>query len=953
MYELYTTRFCGILIPMANTTKRTESKEAKRSTGRPRAEEKEPRKSRDTANVRGNGSGRASARERGPVRDREPVREPEYETHADEILLILTGALTVFLFLCNFGICGTVGNALRYVMFGLFGLPAYVLPPLAFFAAFFAYANGYSRAAKIKIGGGIGALTLISMICELAVGRITQMDHYSLPEIFSACGKERNGGGVIAGSLTYGGLHTLSFVGLALLLAVGLIVCTVLITGRSFLKGLQRGGRYVAERTSREMQEMRERGERRRRIQEKRRIREEEERKFRIEQQEDEKVLRRDRKADGVTWNTKLDRDRSEESDGLRNETDLFVPDGRIMRDDVHQITVHRYGEEEEPEPENAWYDRVGPVDADADNVRGNIREIAPEGEDETETEYQREPVLTPPEPPAPPTLPEPAAEAADEPKEVRPKKPKRSFFDDPEEAPPAEPRAEIKERKPAAAPAQPEPKKKAPAVYRFPPIDLLHKGKKSDGDSDENLKDTAGKLEEILKTFGVNARVTDISQGPTVTRYELQPEAGVKVSKILGLTDDIKLNLAATDIRIEAPIPGKAAVGIEVPNRSVATVYFRDVVDTQDFRAFKSRLAFGVGKDLAGKPVIADIAKMPHVLIAGATGSGKSVCINTIIMSILYKATPEEVRLIMIDPKVVELSVYNGIPHLLIPVVTEPQKAAAALNWAVAEMTKRYKLFADSGVRDLSGYNAHLEKSGEGTRLPQILVIVDELADLMMTCANDVEAAIVRLTQLARAAGIHLVIATQRPSVDVITGLIKANMPSRVAFAVTSNTDSRTILDMVGAERLLGKGDMLFFPQGYTRPARVQGAFVSDEEVADVTAFIREQGYEPADQEKTQEEMERYESAGGNLTGAGGSDGGDGRDAFFADAARLVIGKDKASIGMLQRVFKVGFNRAARIMDQLCEAGVVSEEEGTKPRKVLMSQIEFEELMKGGSDEN
>ena len=457
-------------------------------------------------------------------------------------------------------------------------------------------------------------------------------------------------------------------------------------------------------------------------------------------------------------------------------------------------------------------------------------------------------------------------------------------------------------------------------------------------------------RLQQTLGTFGVKVTVTDISQGPSVTRYELQPEQGVKVSKIVGLADDIKLNLAATDIRIEAPIPGKAAVGIEVPNKENTAVAFRDLVESKEFKEFPSNLAFAVGKDIGGKIVVADIAKMPHMLIAGATGSGKSVCINTIIMGILYKAKPEDVKMIMVDPKVVELSVYNGIPHLLIPVVTDPKKAAAALHWGVAEMTDRYKKFADYNVRDLKGYNKKVESmraSGDPEapeKLPQILIIVDELADLMMVSPGEVEESICRLAQLARACGIHLIIATQRPSVDVITGLIKANMPSRVAFAVSSGVDSRTILDMVGAEKLLGKGDMLFYPQGYPKPARIQGAFVSDKEVGDVVDYLKNQAIGNVYSDDVAEQIKSMGSAsgGGSSSGEGGSE----YDQYFADAGRFIIDKDKASIGMLQRVFKIGFNRAARIMDQLCEAGVVGEEEGTKPRKVLMSAEEFEQFV-------
>lgn len=479
---------------------------------------------------------------------------------------------------------------------------------------------------------------------------------------------------------------------------------------------------------------------------------------------------------------------------------------------------------------------------------------------------------------------------------------------------------------------------------YVFPPSNLLKLSENKKVVSDEEYKQTAIKLQQTLHNFGVSVRVTNISCGPVVTRYELSPEQGVKVSKIVALQDDIKLSLAANDIRIEAPIPGKSAVGIEVPNKENNIVYFRELIESKEFKEDKYRLGFAVGKDISGQTVVTDIAKMPHLLIAGATGSGKSVCINTLIMSILYKYSPDDVKLIMVDPKVVELSIYNGIPHLLIPVVTEPKKAASAINWAVAEMTDRYKKFADAGVRDLRGYNEKIEKAklrGEVEDLPeklsQIVIIIDELADLMMVAQNEVEEAICRLAQLARACGIHLVIATQRPSVNVITGLIKANIPSRIAFAVTSGVDSRTILDSVGADKLLGKGDMLFSPQGSPKPMRVQGAFISDNEVQDVVDFIKNQGYSESYDMNTLEKIENGSSIDNRTSNTD-------VDELFLQAGRFIIDKEKASIGNLQRVFKIGFNRAARIMDQLYEAGVVGNEQGTKPREILMDMETFEE---------
>lgn len=483
---------------------------------------------------------------------------------------------------------------------------------------------------------------------------------------------------------------------------------------------------------------------------------------------------------------------------------------------------------------------------------------------------------------------------------------------------------------------------------YVFPPLDLLSKPKSNPAvGRDQELRETAAKLQQTLHNFGVGVRVTNVSCGPSVTRYELTPDQGVKVSRIVNLSDDIKLNLAAADIRIEAPIPGKAAVGIEVPNKTNSPVPLRELLETKEFKEHPSSLAFAAGKDIAGKPVVADIARMPHLLIAGATGSGKSVCINTIIMSLLYKAKPEDVKLIMIDPKVVELSVYNGIPHLLIPVVTDPKKASGALNWAVAEMTGRYQKFAEYNVRDLKGYNKKVEAikdipdKDKPEKMPQIVIIVDELADLMMVAPGEVEDAICRLAQLARAAGIHLIIATQRPSVNVITGLIKANMPSRIAFSVSSGVDSRTIIDMVGAEKLLGKGDMLFYPQGYQKPARVQGAFVSDTEVSDVVEFLTQENGVSQGSADIESKISQAQSMG-----CGDSSGESEIDEYFEKAGRFIIEKDKASIGMLQRLLKIGFNRAARIMDQLADAGVVGPEEGTKPRKILMSMEEFEDYI-------
>ncbi|TCO79887.1 FtsK/SpoIIIE family DNA translocase [Marinisporobacter balticus] len=474
----------------------------------------------------------------------------------------------------------------------------------------------------------------------------------------------------------------------------------------------------------------------------------------------------------------------------------------------------------------------------------------------------------------------------------------------------------------------------KCEVAYRFPSLNLLQDNPIANTKNDKKeILHKAKILEQTLGNFGVDAKVIQVSKGPTITRYEIQPSPGVKVSKIVNLSDDIALNLAACNIRIEAPIPGKAAVGIEIPNDNVSMVTIKEVLESEKFINSDSKLTFVLGKDIAGNPMTADLAKMPHMLIAGATGSGKSVCINTFITSILYKATPEEVKLLLVDPKVVELNNYNGIPHLLIPVVTDPKKASSALNWAVTEMTNRYKYFAQNSVRDINGYNEKMKNNGEET-LPKIVIIIDELADLMMVSPGQVEDSICRLAQMARAAGIHLIVATQRPSVDVITGVIKANIPSRIAFAVSSQMDSRTILDMGGAEKLLGKGDMLFYPVGASKPIRVQGAFITDGEVEKIVNFVKEQDiahkYEEDIIEKVESNLSKEEES---------------LDELLKDAIELVIEVQQASISMLQRRFRIGYNRAARLIDAMEERNIVGQHIGSKPREVLISKEDFEEM--------
>ena len=823
--------------------------------------------------------------------------EPVDNAIRNEVILIGVFAVAVFLFLCYFGIVGVAGDVISAVMFGLFGLTAYIAPVLLFLSVAFALSNRGSNIAKGKLAAAVFLFLLIGMVCELLAGVWKEDTLYNVKNIYERCSESHMGGGVLAGTLSYLSCHFLSIAGTVLVILVLFIICLVILTEKSFVHGVKSGGQKVYEKTREDAYVRRERAEKKRSEQEETRRAKDEERRLKEEEKENEKILRMDKKVTGVMLNTALTGEEEKKTESS-------------VHDDIHEIILNNFDENDLKEVE------IHITSAQQEEME--LREEKPQEEEE---------ILT--------------AEPSPVPAEHR------------TERPVAKPKAET-DRKNSALDIAGESRKASGAFsgkYAFPPLRLLQKGVvKGEGDSAKQLKETAMHLQQTLATFGVKVTITDISKGPAVTRYEMQPEQGVKVSKIVGLSDDIKLNLAATDIRIEAPIPGKAAVGIEVPNKENSTVALRDLLEAKEFKEFPSKLAFAVGRDIGGKTVVADIAKMPHMLIAGATGSGKSVCINTLIMSILYKAQPDEVKLIMVDPKVVELSVYNGIPHLLIPVVTDPKKAAAALHWGVAEMNERYKQFADYNVRDLKGYNKAVEnRKGQGeevpAKMPQIVIIVDELADLMMVAPGEVEESICRLAQLARAAGIHLIIATQRPSVDVITGLIKANMPSRVAFAVSSGVDSRTILDMNGAEKLLGKGDMLFYPQGYPKPVRIQGAFVSDKEVSDVVDYLKNQAIGNVYSEDVEEKIKDIGVGGGSETGSAG-DGGNSRDQYFTEAGKFIIEKDKASIGMLQRVFKVGFNRAARIMDQLCDAGVVGEEEGTKPRKVLMSMEQFEQLI-------
>lgn len=926
-------------------------------------------------------------------RSRQVQRTAQDSELFHEIGLIVLFVVMVILFCCNFGIIGPVGNAISGVLFGIFGFTAYIAPIVIFLAVAFWFANEGNPTAVRKMIAGVVLFLMLGVICDLIARIAGSMEQYDIKLLYTNCSTGKKGGGILAGSICYLLLHYLETVGTVLVVLLCSVISLILVTERSFLNSMRNGGDRIRELSREDAVRRRENAQIRRQEQEERnsqreearRIREEErrireeERRLRAEEKENEQILnaipRREKKVRGVMMDTSLKKQetqpvgRREDIHEIVYEEDAqeipVVEETRVTSSDfdkikvtgMHQVTMQEAAAEEPYEEipveevtsaatfkkpferRESWQEEAALLTPQAESIRIHKEDI-PEPVEEPVTEWQSSSDMRQLQPETEPVVREPAetatAESRIRPKITAPEPPKGNSL------------AEDQIHKDIAKAA-----KQPPAEYRIPPLGLLQKGKAATGDSSRELKETAMRLQQTLNTFGVKVTITDISQGPSVTRYELQPEQGVKVSKIVGLADDIKLNLAATDIRIEAPIPGKAAIGIEVPNKENMTVALRDLLESKEFQEFNSNIAFAVGKDIAGKTVVADIAKMPHMLIAGATGSGKSVCINTLIMSILYKAHPDDVKLIMVDPKVVELSVYNGIPHLLIPVVTDPKKASAALHWGVSEMEDRYRKFADYNVRDLKGYNKKIETmpvpEGEEApkKMPQIVIIVDELADLMMVCPGEVEESICRLAQLARAAGIHLIIATQRPSVDVITGLIKANMPSRVAFSVSSGVDSRTILDMNGAEKLLGKGDMLFYPQGYSKPARVQGAFVSDKEVSDVVDYLKNQALGNTYSNYAEDIEEKIKNIGSSGGSSGsGSGGGNDRDEYFEEAARFIIDKDKASIGMLQRVLKIGFNRAARIMDQLCEYGVVGEEEGTKPRKVLMSMEQFEQLL-------
>ena len=930
----------------------------------------------------------AQARRRTDEKSAVTIVKKEYIDYslAWEIAMWVVIALSAILFISTLGLGGKLGRVFEAVSFGLFGVMAYIFPFALFLIASFFISNHASRLGKIKtLGWVLLFVTLCGLMQLILVGYNSD---YILREFYEASALYRTGGGLVGGAMTLFFGSGVGVVGTYIVYVMMLIISLILITQKSLVSGMKRGSSAIARSA---------RNGKNRSLEA-----------FRQFWKARENALSEMGDSDTLYDPDQDEPEKAmEEEDGFSDDFSI-LPKGRRIENKVRGVTgatslspqiPERSAKADQdsaaaaaaPEPakkaasakeavsvkEAASAKEAAAGDDDIFDegftIRGLEKKKISAGDifldkpdlkrtSSSGTVARTKPAGAPPKEPTQKEMLEAARKADEMMGKTASSESRESAGSQTGGAAQAPGRTESTGKKKQVSQGEIEEGIRSVAgeiaqgstqvirEYHFPNTQLLADNRGvNNGTTEEELRETAAKLAQVFRTFGVNVKITNVTCGPSVTRYELTPEMGVKVSRIVALQDDIKLNLAVTDIRIEAPIPGKAAVGIEVPNRKPSGVYLRELLESDTFKKHKSNLAYVVGKDIGGNIIVSDIARMPHLLIAGSTGSGKSVFINTLIMSILFKAKPEDVKLIMIDPKVVELSVYNGIPHLFIPVVTDPKKAAGALNWAVAEMMARYQKFAETGVRDLKGYNARIDSLGDDVppetkpeKLPQIVIIVDELADLMMVASSEVEDAICRLAQLARAAGIHLVIATQRPSVDVITGLIKANMPSRIAFAVSSGVDSRTILDQVGAEKLLGNGDMFFSPQTYKQPLRVQGAYVSDREVADVVAFLKEQtGDEAAQQQLAQ----RMEEVAKNVQAAAAG-GGEDRDELFEQAGRFIIEKDKASIGMLQRWFKIGFNRAARIMDQLCDAGVVGPEEGTKPRRVEMSMEQFENYL-------
>ncbi len=810
---------------------------------------------------------------------------------AREIVFLALFVFAILSLLSLFQMCGVFGKGLSALLFGLLGALAYVFPVYLVVTAGLYLANAKNQRLRHKVWYSAGIYWSVCGLFQWVVNDPVQ----NVWEVYTVCAENHGGGGFFGGILSFELARVLGRAGSFIVILALFLLFFMLLSKKLIFSSIQQ--MYKERETDEDYY-----------------------------YEEPEPVYSRGRQMSTYTFDkeetskakpkkeTRKKRAKKAEAEIQEDKNKLpqkeIKPEAQMEEvvpevQDLSEINIIRGGEE--PVRESSVYEK------ELEEKFGASKKIQSEPKTLTKTDTVDEPVKQKKEP-------------------VKITKEDKKEMD-----------AVHKDLSKAATEQIP---------YRFPSLDLLNKPKSNGKRMDNSeLRATAAKLQSTLDSFGVRVKMGDISLGPSVTRYELIPEQGVKVSRITGLSDDIKLSLAASDIRIEAPIPGKAAVGIEVPNPAREMITLRELLESSEFTKAKSKVTFAVGKDISGKTIVTDIAKMPHLLIAGATGSGKSVLINTLIMSIIYKADPNEVKMIMVDPKMVELTAYEDIPHLMIPVVKDPKKASAALGWAVAEMTGRYQKFADAGVRDIKSYNAKMDKltnkdDPDYQKMPQIVIIVDEFADLMMVAPGEVEDSVCRLAQLARAAGIHLVLATQRPSVNVITGLIKANIPSRIALSVSSAVDSRTIIDSAGAEKLLGNGDMLFAPQNLPKPIRVQGAFVSDEERDSVVSFLKEQSNGPSYNEEVTKHIDTAPVPGAKNDSNTAHGGAPEQDELFVEAARFIIEKDKASIGLLQRMFRIGFNRAARIMDQLSDAGVVGPEEGTKPRQILMSIEQFENYL-------
>ncbi len=972
----------------------------------------------------GNGSRQGN---RNSSASRAPRRDYDDDGSSRVLVCVIVAGIAVFLTLCAFGACGSFGDTIASVLFGTFGFTGYLasvfIAGMIFWYMFF---GDTDELLPIRMTGA-GVLFLIFGIFADMAGKVSKsLPEYNIGDLYKLCADTKKGGGIIAGSISYAINKNIGTAGSIIICLLVLILALFAINRQFFANLFKQIILSASDRTGEFISNQKDRREERRLLLEERdalpELPDNSDRGELIPYEgEDEEPSR---EALTVTEKMRKERDSKKKdalssvSDGLENWKNNFkkrteeerlkkeagkkvkeetedareilvarkAPERKTMFEEKHTGEMHEMNYSEyEPEEDDyindvagKWYDpakRPGALSSpgeesyDDDDYSDEYEETAPPFERVKVNSDHKIRVTG-----------EHTEEYAGDGDTEIPDMPETPAFA-------AKPAPAVQTPVQAASVETPSQIKKAPArrnakfVYRAPSLDFLKKSGSSKRDAQAEIRNVQTKLIETLASFGIEAEMGEYSQGPTVTRYEFTVSQGTKLSRVVGLSDEIKMALAATDIRIEAPIPGKSAIGIEVPNSSATAVFLGDLLSSTEYKKSRDPLSFAVGKDIEGKTVVSNIAKFPHVLIAGTTGSGKSVCINTLILSLLYKCSPEDVQLIMVDPKVVELKVYNKIPHLPFDVVTKPKAASEMLKWSVKEMERRYRAFADRGVRDIEGYNQYVEDVNAGRRepedvdrheeteslapalrkMPRVVIIIDELADLMMVAAKEVEESICRLAQLARAAGMHLIVATQRPSVDVITGLIKANMPSRIAFAVSSGVDSRTILDSVGAEKLLGKGDMLFYPQGKMRPERLQGAFVSDEEVSKVTGYLRGISSDPAfhnpladadginDLKKTIADIEAgNESVVSNNSSSSASSASSSvfGDELLPEAGRYIIRSQKASIGYLQRVLKIGFNRAARIMDMLADYSVVGPEQGTKPREILMTEEMFEAFL-------